>query len=605
MTKRIITGILIFFISIPVFSQNRANIWYFGEGAGLDFSGGSPVVITNSMMTAESGCSVICDKNGNLQFYTNGQKVWNRQHNVMPNGDGIAGSLIVNQNSVIIPKPNDEHIYYLFTVDTSGFAYSEIDMRLQNGLGNVVIKNNFITDNVVEKITALNHCNSEYSWVIIHKRETPEFLSYMVSDTGSISLTPVISQAGSKIKADIGYLKASPSGDIIGSPVNSSNIYLELFDFDNLTGIISNPVKIYKNDNSYVYGIEFSGNGKNLYISTGGQSYQLIQYDLTFESEQEINNSATIIATGNIYALQIGIDGKIYIAVVNEPYLSVINYPNLIGLDCGFEEKKIYLNGKNCLMGLPDFNQSYFNNPSITYKNACVGETTSFSFDYSNNIDSVKWSLGHNIPEAVKYEYPFTYKHKFNFFESYTVNLKVYHCGAIDTITENVTIYQNPQVNLGSDTVISQGNAIVLDAGDDMHDYLWNDGSRDQYLYIADTGTYWVEVVKNSCRAYDTINIKMVPVKVLFPNAFSPNNDGVNDIFRARITGIVYDFQMAIYSRYGQRVFYCSDISFGWDGTYNGTKCPVDTYMFEASYVISNDKKQEKKILTGYLHLIR
>lgn len=556
-------------------------------------------------MTAKSGCSVICDKDGNLQFYTNGQKVWNRQHNIMPNGDGIAGNSIVNQNSVIIPKTNDEHIYYLFTVDTSGFAYSEIDMQLQNGLGDVVVKNNFITDNVAEKITAVNHCNSEYSWVIIHKRETTEFLSYMVSDTGGVSLNPVISEAGSKIKADIGYLKASPSGDIIGSPVNSSNIFLELFDFDNLTGIISNPVKIHKNDNSYAYGIEFSGNGKMLYVSAGGESYRLIQYDLTLNTETEINNSATIIATGNIYALQIGIDGKIYIAVVNEPYLSLINYPNFKGLDCGFEEKKIYLNGKNCLMGLPDFNQSYFNNPSITYENACVGETTSFSFDYSNNIDSVKWSLGYNIPEAVKYEYPFTYKHKFNFFESYAVNLMVYHCGAVDTITENVTIYQNPQVNLGSDTVIFQGNQIVLDAGDDMHDYLWNDGSRYQYLYIADTGTYWVEVVKNSCRAYDTINIKMVPVKVLFPNAFSPNNDGVNDIFRARITGIVYDFQMAIYNRYGQRVFYVNNISFGWDGTYKGIKCPVDTYLLEAIYIISNDKKQEKKIITGYLHLIR
>ncbi|MCD4694651.1 MAG: gliding motility-associated C-terminal domain-containing protein, partial [Bacteroidales bacterium] len=99
--------------------------------------------------------------------------------------------------------------------------------------------------------------------------------------------------------------------------------------------------------------------------------------------------------------------------------------------------------------------------------------------------------------------------------------------------------------------------------------------------------------------------IKIVPVKVLFPNAFSPNNDGVNDIFRARITGIVYDFQMAIYSRYGQRVFYCNNISFGWDGTYKGTKCPVDTYLLEASYVIGNDIKKEKKILTGYLHLIR
>ncbi|MCD4745149.1 MAG: gliding motility-associated C-terminal domain-containing protein [Bacteroidales bacterium] len=606
MLKKIIIGILFFFISFPVFSQNRANIWYFGEEVGLDFSNGSPVVITNSSMTAESGCSVICDKNGNLQFYTNGQKIWNRQHNIMPNGEGIAGSFLVNQNSVIIPKPNNEHIYYLLTVDTNGFAYSEIDMQLQNGLGDVVVKNNFITDNkVVEKITAIDHCNSKDIWIIVHKFESPEFFSYIVSDTGGVSFTPVISEAGSKVKADIGYLKASPTGDIIGLPVNSSNIYLELFDFDNLSGIISNPVKIYKNDNSYVYGIEFSANGKKLYISTGGETYSLIQYDLTLNTETEINNSATIIANGNIYALQVGTDSKIYIAVVNEPYLSIINYPNLKGLYCGYEEKKIYLNGKNCLMGLPDFNQSYFNKPSISIKNACVGEMTSFSFDYSLNIDSVKWNLGSNIQEAVKYDHPFIYDHKFNFSESYTVNLMVYHCEAIDTITENITIYQNPEVNLGSDTVVFQGNTIVLDAGDEMDNYLWNDGTRDQYLYITDTGTYWVEVFKNLCRDKDTINIEMIPVQILFPSAFSPNNDGANDIFRARVTGIVYDFQMAVFNRSGQRVFYSNDISLGWDGSNNGTQCQVNTYIWEISYTVRNDRQPELRKKTGYVHLIR
>ena len=64
--------ILLFFINTICYSQKEANIWYFGDKAGLDFNSGSPVVLTDSEMTTNEGCATISDNNGNLLFYTNG-----------------------------------------------------------------------------------------------------------------------------------------------------------------------------------------------------------------------------------------------------------------------------------------------------------------------------------------------------------------------------------------------------------------------------------------------------------------------------------------------------------------------------------------------------
>jgi hypothetical protein len=57
--------------------QSETNIWYFGEKAGLDFNSGAPVPLLNSSMGASEGCASICDKEGNLLFYTNGVAIWN------------------------------------------------------------------------------------------------------------------------------------------------------------------------------------------------------------------------------------------------------------------------------------------------------------------------------------------------------------------------------------------------------------------------------------------------------------------------------------------------------------------------------------------------
>ena len=157
----------------PLSAQNNADIWYFGDYAGIDFRSGAPVALTNSAMFQHEGCASISDNFGNLLFYTNGMEIWNANHTLMPNGTGLMGDVSAAQSGVIVPKPGDLNIYYVFTVDaeisTNGLRYSEVDMALDGGLGDVTgTKNVFLAQPSEEKVTAVLHANGYDIWVMTH-----------------------------------------------------------------------------------------------------------------------------------------------------------------------------------------------------------------------------------------------------------------------------------------------------------------------------------------------------------------------------------------------------------------------------------------------------
>src|SRR5688572_29220719 len=97
--------ILVFLLAQSWFlGAQRNNIWYFGRKAGLNFNQPSATPLHNSAMTADEGSSTICDGNGNLLFYTNGVTIYNRNHQVMLNGDGLLGHLSTMQSGLIVPR---------------------------------------------------------------------------------------------------------------------------------------------------------------------------------------------------------------------------------------------------------------------------------------------------------------------------------------------------------------------------------------------------------------------------------------------------------------------------------------------------------------------
>jgi gliding motility-associated-like protein len=403
---------LLFTLSICFgFSQNRSRNWYFGSNAGIQFNNAAtPTVLTNGALDTLEGCASISNNSGDLLFYTDGRTIWNRLHQIMPNGSGLLGDSSSTNSGLIIPQPGNNNLYYVFSLDENGKAnglrYSVVDMSLDNNLGDVnAEKNILLYTPSTEKLTAITHSNGTDVWLISHRHQTNEFISHLITSSG-INLTPIVSSIGSVPinSADtVGAIKASPDGTKIAM-VSFGLEIIEIFDLNNTTGIVSNIVTISKNDlgfsgliNSF-YGLEFSPSGSVLYVSAAETG--IFQFDLTNYNYNSILNSAILLPIGSLNpisnkfgALQLGFDGKIYAANKNRLFLGVINSPETLGTGCNYNPDGIYLDGKICNFGLPPFIQSYFG-ANIIADNLCFGDTTTFSLYSTLNYDTVLWEFG-------------------------------------------------------------------------------------------------------------------------------------------------------------------------------------------------------------------
>ena len=161
MKNRLPFLVLLFsFYLLNLFGQGEGNIWYFGKGFGLDFNDGVPKLLKDGALNTFEGVASISDYKGNLLFYTDGQKVWNSKHEIMPNGDGLMGDSSATQSAVIVPKPRSRTTYFIFTIDAAenefgnGLRYSEVNMLADNGYGEIKYKNKLLTAPTCEKITA-------------------------------------------------------------------------------------------------------------------------------------------------------------------------------------------------------------------------------------------------------------------------------------------------------------------------------------------------------------------------------------------------------------------------------------------------------------------
>ncbi len=367
-------------ISMITHAQQEASNWHFGYGAGLQFTHGKPVFQKSSMNQWE-GCASISDSKGKLLFYTNGAVAWNRQHKIMPNGKALKGHNSSTQSSVIVKKPRSSHLYYLFTVTSSGgkdgMQYSVVDMLAQEGLGDITEKNIPLLTPVCEKITAVYHHNKKDIWIITHKFNSDEYYAYLLTEDG-ISTQPVISPTGNTISDGqlntIGYLKSSPNGTKLAAAHMTS--FTELMDFDASSGRISNPIKLLHDTRSFAYGIEFSRNAELLYVTlmdhtngTGG--YNILQYRVGTNADS-VNDSKYVVSKGNVGgaagALQLGPDNKMYIAFNQKKFLGCILFPDQAGDACKFELEHISLAPAKSGLGLPSFMQSYLlHQPSSGY----------------------------------------------------------------------------------------------------------------------------------------------------------------------------------------------------------------------------------------------
>jgi gliding motility-associated-like protein len=443
----------------------------------------------------------ICNKDGELQFYTNGYTVFNKLHQVMEGADSITFSSIAKQlrgllffqNCLILKKPESDSLYYVIIFDFADnciaglntacvLQYAEIDMSQNNGLGKVISTNNKLLETPISgsNLTACRHANGRDWWIVKKEWETNKWFKFLLSPIGIEG--PYAQNIGSSFLGFPGsgtYSTFSNNGELFvstGILLSDTAITIEIMDFDRCTGEISNlrsPIIIGKksDDLKNCTGISFSSNDRFLYIV---QQYRIYQLDM-LSNDWQSSLTELIDTTDNnqldFEKTYLAPDGKIYIgnscAAVG---LTVINNPEAQGTAC---------------------NITYSNTFGILPQSYCGGAVP-------------------NMP-----------------------NFKL---GALPGPCD--TVYNKPEP---------------------------------------------------------------IPTAILFPTAFTPNGDNLNDSFKPSYTGTVNNYQLSIYNRWGNKVFETNNKDTGWDGTYNNT-IKADTYAW---YCTFTNYKNEVKILKGNVALVR
>ncbi|TMI63068.1 MAG: PKD domain-containing protein [Bacteroidetes bacterium] len=472
MNLKIPFTILLLILNLYSISQQWNN-WYFGARAGITFNSGSPVVITNSFMNASEGCATVSNSAGSILFYTDGIKVWDRTNNFMPNGTNLFGHGSTTHAAIVVPKPRDTNRYYVFTADaadhdfTNGYRYSEVDMTLNGGLGDVTANRNVLLYTpCTEKLAAVRHPNGIDYWVITKEWNNNRYRVYKI-DCGGINTTPIISDVGvihggttQPYFGGIGTIKVSPDGRKIAAAITGGpGCGVQILDFNTATGQLSNPVFLtgYFEPALRPYGVEFSPNSSLLYVSSGNNK-DVFQYDLSSNNETTINASKYTTITNDFHnAMQLGPDNKIYVTDFFSDHLSVINNPDVYGVGMNFAEAVIALNGRLCFAGLPAIigNSTAAPLPPIDFTYSFINCYVQFS-GTTNGLSGTfrwHWDFGDGVTDTFQ-----TVRHSYRGSGSYNVQLTVYStspCGVSDTFRISKPVIIN---NVFSVDFLNTGN---------------------------------------------------------------------------------------------------------------------------------------------------
>ncbi|MEO8087939.1 MAG: T9SS type A sorting domain-containing protein [Bacteroidota bacterium] len=390
-------NILLIFCCGGAYGQNANSVWCFGDSAGIDFRNTNNPLPIISRVDSRGSCASISDSAGNLLFYANNRegnwtestRIWNKNNQIMQNGDSIKGEGNYEEITIV---PIENNLYYLFIScaiypGNEGLYYCVIDMSLNGGLGAVTQKNIQLNNfKIADCIRAAKKGNGR-DWWVVAKLTTDtgstynRFYVYSVSSAG-ISI-PLVQDFG-------GATDWNPQRIVFNSnctklmQVNTLGLMCE-YDFDRCSGLVSNPNIIFPEQTS-VYDRSFwegaySSNDSLFYVTIVPyditDSFFLFQYNLKSAniplSCDTINSSLSPIGGS---AIELAPDNKIYFSTWYQwgfpyyPYpdtvfnqynmsLGVINSPNNIGSACDFQPFSFYLGGKRTYAGLP-------NNPNYT-----------------------------------------------------------------------------------------------------------------------------------------------------------------------------------------------------------------------------------------------
>ncbi len=159
------------------------------------------------------------------------------------------------------------------------------------------------------------------------------------------------------------------------------------------------------------------------------------------------------------------------------------------------------------------------------------------------------------------------------------------------------------QLNLPQ-TISLCDDEVILDAGYYSNiNYLWNTGETTPQINALESGKYIVKIFEGNCEVNSDTSIVISGCELYFPNSFTPNGDGINDVFAAK--GIdIKKFEITIYNRWGEKVSSSTSIDRCWDGKFGNGDAPQGVYIWQTSYITTDNGSQRINKI-GHVNLLR
>jgi Secretion system C-terminal sorting domain len=372
--------LILLLVSTSINAQKEDNVWMLGYRDSIVESG-DKFTFNNNQLTRSPKLdslwmdwtnSSICDSQGNLQFYTNGVYIYNRDSKPMLNGvldiqgcflGGVDAFCSFNQQIITLPYPNHPKQYLMIYgnalhLNLNGISqagiqpllYSLVDMRQDSERGGVIQKNILVCNDTFAtgSISACRHANGRDWWIILNKLNSNRYSRFLVSPSGIsfIGEQAVGSRAYNLLNSSVFSPDGTRFARIASVPnLNYSN-YIDLYNFDRCSGLLSNHTQFNQVDTCFTSGIAFSPNSRYLYLSMGKQLYQLDMQAtniLTSKIKIAVPDGFRDFTYLVFWAIQLAPDGKIYMAAGPSRYLHTIENPDNAGLACNFRQHSIHL----------------------------------------------------------------------------------------------------------------------------------------------------------------------------------------------------------------------------------------------------------------------
>jgi len=457
--------------------KSSQGTWYFGQYAGLRFMQNAVIQdngayfganrVTPTINTGEGVISV-CDSLGNLLFYGGGNswdqdvaKIFNQNHERAATKDtsdlvDIYGSGTSTQGILSFPNPTNGKQHLIFSNQSnlgSGKLFVSVFDTLESNYGKL-LKNNFTkrvpafsgfvkepyisntnrkdtTSLVYEQMTAVPQCNGKDHWLItiadsIGSSNSKYLCSYNVKSETDITPTHKLKLNG--VYQTQGSIKVSPDGNFVAFNKFIYKFYTSDGSFTLWDTLILQPSA------KEVYGLSFSSNSKVFYYiekTSSGYDEYIWQLDLTIPNPFANRKKLAKAPLGYFSAMQLGPDGKIYISIDNNPYISVINKPNEINFAynnnaCDFQEEGVYTQvggiGGVSGVGLPNMVDAV--KPKAIIKDIFLTQYNCDSIKVSSNVccaTTYEWNFG----DSSSLVYSKEANHRYDAEGTYNVTLKV------------------------------------------------------------------------------------------------------------------------------------------------------------------------------------